>query len=122
MELRESEWGKQSYPVHTYTIPESLRGEGVPAKVGMVQLTAGQELTASKVGGMDYTKAQYAAAKMSIVQFDGRPVDAVNAEVDKFWERVDPRVRALILSAYNRLSSPKKEDEDSFFASEAVSV
>lgn len=123
MELRESEWARQSRAVYRYSIPESLRGQqNVPKKVGMIQLSADQELMASRVGKFDFTKAQYAATKLSIVEFDGRPVDQANAEVDKFWERVDPRVRALLVQAYTKLSSPTKEEEDAFFGSEEASV
>jgi hypothetical protein len=124
MEMRESEWAKQGRAVHTYTLPDSLRGSlpNMPKKVGLVQLTAEQELMASKIGKFDVMKSQYAATKLSIVEFDGRPVNQGEAEVDKFWERVDSRVRALLLQAYNKLSSPSKEEEDGFFSSETVQV
>lgn len=124
MELKESEWAKQGRPVHTYTIPESLRDKSglVPAKVGMVQLTAEQELLASKLGQYQLLKAQYAATKLSIVEFDGRAVNASSAEVDKFWERVDPRVRNLLLQAYQKLATPSDDEEADFLKSEEVRV
>jgi hypothetical protein len=111
--------------IHTYTIPESLRsapnGSPSPTKIGMQQLNADQELMASKTGRFDYMKAQYAAAKLSIVEFDGRKVDP-DGTVDIWWDKADPKLRSLVLQAYNKLSSPSTEEDESFFGSEEMKV
>ena len=124
MESKESSWAKRNRAVYEYSIPESLGGgkAGIPLKVGLVQLTAEQELMASKIGRFDMTKAQYTAAKLSIVEMDGKPTDQADGGIDSFWDKCDPRVRSLMLQAYNKLSSPSKEEEESFFASEVVRV
>lgn len=109
--------------VHTYTIPDSLRNGSNPnpARIGMVQLNADQELMASKSGKFDYMKAQYAAAKLSIVEFDGQRVPP-DGTVDIWWDKADPKLRSLVLQAYNKLSSPSVEEDESFFGSEEVKV
>jgi hypothetical protein len=101
--------------VHTYTIPESLRNGA--AKVGMCELTADQELQASRTGRFDLLKAQYEATKLSIVLLDGKVVNRAEIELDRFWEHASPRVRSLLLQAYNRLSSPSAEETEDFFDS-----
>lgn len=110
--------------VYEYTLPESLGGGkgGIPKKVSLAQLTAGQELMASKMGRFDVMKAQYAAAKLSIVALDGSPIDPADGALEAFWEHTDPRIRSLLLQAYNKISSPSREDEESFFGSEKVQV
>jgi len=124
MESKESEWAKRNRVVYEYKIPESLGGgkNGIPCKVALVQLTAEQELMASKIGRFDMMKSQYVATKLSIVEMDGKPSDQADGGLDSFWERCDPRVRSLLLQAYNRVSSPSKEEEESFFGSEVVRV
>jgi hypothetical protein len=105
--------------VHTYTLPEGIRNGG-PTKVGIVQLSADQELLASKMGNFNFTKTQYAAVKLSIVSFDGRPVD--HDSVESFFDGADARIRSLLLQAYNKMTSPSRDDEDSFFKSEEIQV
>ena len=124
MDTKEPEWAKRDRIVFEYNIPESLGGGkgGVPQKVSMTQLTAEQELQASKIGRFDMMKSQYVATKLSIVEMDGKPSDQADGGLDSFWERCDPRVRSLLLQAYNRVSSPSKEEEESFFGSEVVRV
>lgn len=111
-------------PVYTYNIPKSLRGEeeAGPSSIGLTQLTAGQELTAAKIGRFDLTAQQYAAAKLSIVQLNGKPINNNEGDVDKFWDKCDPKLRSLIMQAYNRLTTPAKEDEESFFTSEQIKL
>lgn len=109
--------------VHTFTVPESLRNgnDPNPAKIGMQQLNADQELMASKSGKFDYMKAQYAACKLSIVEFDGKRLPP-DETVDVFWDKADPKLRSLLLQAYNKLSSPSDEEDAAFFKSEEVKV
>jgi hypothetical protein len=114
---------RRSRVVHDCTIPETLRGDGVtPKKITLQQLSAEQELMASRLGRDQYLKSQYAAVKLSIVEMDGKPADHTNGGVDAFWDRTSPKVRALLLTAHNKLSSPSKEEEDSFLKSMTVRV
>lgn len=106
--------------VHRFTIPPELRKDLSPTKIGLRLLTAEQELMASKQGKFDVNRINYAAAKLSIIEFDGKYVDNGDSAIDLFWERADPKVRSLILQACTKMSSPTKEQEDSFFASEVL--
>lgn len=110
----------------TYTLPESARKEvadyEMPTKIGMRALSADEELQAHRVGRAEYMRTQYDATKRSIAEFDGKAASYANGEVDKFWERCGPKVRSLLLQAYNRATSPVQEDEQSFFASAEIQV
>lgn len=110
-------------PRTTYTVPESMRDASKqPAKVSFRQLTADEELTASKAGKFDVMRSQYEAVKLSIVAVDGKPVSVADGTVDSFWEHADPRLRSLLIDAYNRLSSPTREESASFFKSAQIEV
>jgi len=122
--LKQFDEVKKHRVVREFTLPESLIGKDSigPRKVALRQLSADEELMASKIGRFDIMRAQYAAAKLSIVELDGKPVHYADTVLEAFWERSDPRVRSLLLQAYNRLSSPTKEEEEDFFGSEVVKV
>ena len=109
-------------PTYEYTIPVSLRGEGIPGKIGMKPLTAEQEIQASKVGGFNLMKAQYEAVKRAVAELDGKPANFADGDVDKLWDVMSPRLRALLVSAYSKMTSASEEEESSFFASEKMLV
>lgn len=107
----------------TYVIPESLRDSTKkPAEVSLRQLTADEELQAARAGRFDVLKSQYEATKLMIVAIDGKAVSIADASVDSFWERADPRVRNLLVEAYNRMSSPTRGEQDDFFKSARIEV
>lgn len=107
----------------TYTIPEGFRDSTKrPETVSIRQLTSDEELQASKLGRFDVLRSQYEAAKLMIVAIDGKPVSLADGTVDVFWERSDPRVRALLIEAYNRMSSPTRGEQDTFFKSARIEV
>lgn len=103
--------------VHEFTLPVSMKWDGGPAKVGMRQLTAGEEIQVSRVGGFDLMKTQHEATKRSIVEIDGKKVDWGKGEVDELWEACGPKVRTLLISAFNRISGATEEESNGFFDS-----
>lgn len=109
-------------PVHTYTVPTSLRFEGGPIQIGLQPLTAEQEITASKVAGFNLLKSQYEAVKRAIVEFDGKGANFADGQVDEFWDKCSPKLRALLLGAYSKITSASEEEEAGFFGSEQIKV
>lgn len=109
--------------VHTYTIPETLRSDDCPTKtVGLRELKSREEIDANKVGGLDFMKSQYEAVKRAVCSLDGKAVTVADPALDKFWEDCGPRVRALLIKTYNRLSSATEEEDKSFFESEQITA
>lgn len=119
-DIREVIGQEHARSVHVYTLPKAL-ANGVTA-IGLRTLTAEEELRASKAGRFDLMKANYEAVKLSIVEFDGKPVSNGEGAIDLFWNRVDPKVRSLLLQAYNKQTSPSVEETEDFFASEQIKV
>lgn len=108
--------------VREYTIPQSARADGLACVVCLRELTSREEIDASRVGGLDFMKSQYEAVKRAICALDGKPASVADGEVDAFWERCGPKVRALLLKAYIRMSSATEAEDADFFASETVKV
>lgn len=111
-----------SATITEWELPDSLRGEHDPKRIGLRVLTSEQELMAAKLGRHEFTRQQYAAVKLAIATFDGQPVTSGSKQVESFWEHAHPKVRSLLLAAYNKLSSPTSEEEEGFFKSESVGV
>lgn len=110
-------------PRTTYDVPESLRdATGKPAKVSMQTLVADDELQAARSGKFDILKSQYEAVKLAIVALDGKPTSVADGTTDQFWNNCDPKLRTILLDAYNRMSSPSREESDAFFKSAQVEV
>ena len=106
--------------IHEFTIPETLKSEALPRVVSLRQLSADLEMTASKLGRYEVMKSQYEAVKLAIFELDGKPANAANGDVDQFWENAGPKLRSLLMQAYNRISAPSNEEEESFFESQKV--
>ena len=112
--------GATGQVVHTYEIPKRSRRPGQPTKVGMVELTAKDELLASKLGGDDLRAVQFEAAKRAVRFLDGKRT--TSDAVDEWWDACGSPVRALVMTAYARLSSPAEGDADVFLQSVEVST
>jgi len=112
---------KPARPVFRFTVPGSLQKEGI-TEVGMVQLTSNEELQATKRARNDTHRLAYELAKQALVEIDGTRVTAADGSIDTAWERMHPKLRTLVMTAYGELHAPEKEDIDSFLKSQRVEV
>lgn len=107
--------------VHVFKFPQSIidsvEWPEMPKSVGLRQLTAEEEITASKIGKFDLTKTRYEGVKLSICQLGGQKVSNADGAVDKFWDHCGPKVRTLLLQAYDQLSGVKDAEEQNFLGS-----
>jgi hypothetical protein len=113
-------------PVHTFTVPQEHRQEVGLASIGLVELTADEEMavmrrmqTASVASGI---KAQYDLAKASVVQVDGKAVSSADESLEVAWVAMRPKARALLLRAFQKLHNPPPEMEAGFLEGETTSV
>lgn len=108
-------------PVHTFQIPKALMGQGA-VTLGLVQLTADEEMMAAKVGGQDGAKTAMQLLKMSLVEVDGKPVAVADGTADIAIGQFSPKVRSLALLAYSELHQPKEDEVAGFLKSAQVKV
>ena len=114
--------------IYTFTIPKHLQGENdePPGRmkietVGLVELTGGEELQATKRAQNDLIAGQFELAKECLRMINGKAVHSWDGSADQAFNSSDPRVRTLIMNAYRRIHEPEKKDLDTFLGSVSVS-
>lgn len=90
--------------VHTYEVPAIIEGD--VRTVGLVELTADEELMATKRSRADNVRLAYELAKQSLVEINGQQVTTADGSSDKAWTTMPPKVRNLVLQAYADLHAP----------------
>lgn len=109
--------------VHTFTLPASLAGESGTASVGVVALTAAEEMMASRRSQSDPIQLAYELAKESLRTVDGRAVSTADGSADVWWENpANTKVRTLVVTAYNSVNAPSRDETSDFLKSCTVSV
>lgn len=110
-----------SRPVYTYQIPAKLAAEAEVSSVGIIHLTAAEELAAAKrAGGTDAMRLAQELAKACLHGLNGKTLSPVNNEKEAAWHKLHPKIRSLVLQAYSKLHAPESEDVESFLSSEVV--
>jgi len=109
-------------PVYTYAIPNKLSRESGISSVSLTELTAEEELMASKRSRNDAFKLASELTKTSLVMVDGKRMSMADGSADAAWNTMHPKVRQLVMRAYSQLHSVEDEDESSFLTSCQVDV
>ncbi len=108
--------------LHLFDVPKSI-GEAIGVQqVGLVELTAEEELMATKRAQGDAFRLAYELAKEALRSIDGRVLTAADGSTDVAWSKMGAKLRQLVMSAYNVLHSPKQEEQASFLGSRQVQV
>lgn len=108
-------------PVYTYTVPESLGDVGARS-VGLVELNAGEELMAAKRAMNNPIQLAYELAKEALRAIDGRPLSLGDGSTDVAWGAMCPKLRNLVMAAYNDLHSPEAAEVKGFLKSRQAHV
>lgn len=109
--------------VYWYTVPVELReASGGVIKLGFVELTANEELFATKRCAGDVARMVFELARESLRFADQRTISTTDETVDELWASFGPSVRNLVLTAYNKLHSTKPEHMADFLDSREVST
>jgi hypothetical protein len=110
-------------PVYTFKVPASLvKSAGGVRALGLVELTAGEELMATKRAGGDHIRLAYELALECVRYLDGKRVSTGDGSAEAWWNTTHPKVRTLVMTAYGKLHQPGGEETDSFFASMEASI
>ena len=106
--------------IHRFQIPESVPGD--IRSIGMVEITAHEELMAEQrcKGAPDKRAAEM--AKAALVEVNGAKVGFADNSVNKAWNEMHPKVRTLVASAWVKLHLANDDEVDDFFASRTSSV
>lgn len=103
---------------YTYNIPT---GAEVPTtSVTLVELTAEEEMMATKRSRNDPIRLAFELAKSSLINVDGVVLGAGDGSLDRVWEKLHPKVRSFVMQAFNQIHAPREEDVSTFLASRQV--
>lgn len=106
--------------IHRFKVPDSIPGD--VRSIGLVEITAEEELQAEqRCKGASDKRAQE-MAKQAIAEVNGAAVSLVDGSVQQAWNGLHPKVRTLIASAWVRLHLANDSEVDDFFASRTSSV
>ncbi len=106
----------------TYTLPKGISSQVGITSVTLVELTAGEELMATKRAGNDPIRLAWELPKEALRAVDGKALNAADDSLDKMWEEMHPKVRAFVMRAYNQLHSPEDQDVEGFLKSRQTEV
>ena len=106
--------------VHRFKIPASIGGD--IREIGMVEITADEELKAEARCRGTPDKRAAELAKTSIVEVNGEAVGLGDGSVDKVWTTMHPKVRTLVATAWVRLHLASDDEVEGFFASRTSSA
>lgn len=113
---------KKTRPVSLFDVPESVASISGVKEVGMVTLTADEELLCFKRAKGDNAKLAMELSKTALVEADGKPLAQSDGTVDTFWKDCDPKLRQLVLTAYAELHAAPEEDQAAFLKSRRTRV
>lgn len=117
---------KTTREVNTYDVPKTVAKASGVTQVGMITLTADEELLCYKKARGDNAKLASELAKACLVEatVNGavKKLAAHDGSVDSFFANVDPRIRQLLLQAYADLHAVESEDSESFLKSRKLRV
>lgn len=113
--------------VFVYEVPPNLVGETGIEAIGLVIMTAEEELMAAKRTRGDAALAAMELTKQALrqVKYAGqrtRTVSSADSSIDEVWSRMHPKVRGLCIVAYNDLHNAKQSDVVGFLQSRKATV
>jgi len=103
----------------SYVVPKTM--DANVRQVGLVKLTHGEQKAATDkavaVGGGGAALFME-LAKASVVKVNGTGVDG--AALDTAWEAMDPKLRNMIMTEWQRLGETSKKDRKDFLESQTI--
>jgi len=130
--INASRTGSSEVALHEYAIPKSLLSlaDGV-THLGLCELTVDDELTATKRARGDGVRLAFELVRESFRSTgrkgsDGKVartmLSSADGSMDKAWAALHPKLRQLVVTAYNDLHSPKESDVAGFLESRVLTA
>ncbi len=111
---------KKPRAIHTFTFPASVASD--VRSVGFKELTAEEELVASKRAGQDAFRIIYERVRESLAEADGKPVSLADGTADAVWLGFPPPARELVVAGFQKIHSVEEKAAADFLGSQSVRV
>jgi len=106
----------------TYTLPAAIAAALDTKSVTLVELTAGEEMMATKRAMNDPIRLAWEMPKESLRAVNGVELSAADGSIDEAWETMHPKARSFVMAAYNQLHNPAQDDISVFLQSRQAEV
>ena len=107
---------------YEFTFPEAVARDIGITKIVITELSANEEIRASKRAENDAFTLVQEMAKEAIKQVDDKVVSTADESVDVVWGQLGPVGRSMVMNAIQAISQPQKADLQSFLLSRKVTV
>lgn len=108
--------------VFEFDIPDELKDDVVKKTVGLRKINGAEEVEATKSCGGDGMRLAFELVKQSLHEIDGKVLNKGDMEHESKWERMDPKLRNLLLAGYASLHSPEDDEVANFLKSRRAKV
>jgi hypothetical protein len=106
--------------VNEFTVPASIPGN--IRKVGLVEISADDEIAAEERGRGSNEKKSAELCKACIASVNGKTVGLGDGSADAAWRDMHPKLRTLINTAYVKMNLATNDEAKSFLDSRAAVV
>ena len=96
----------------SFDIPETVKGD--VRSFGLVEITADEEILASRSAGGDKYRTAMELLKFAIREVNGKPVSIADGSADKALKGMLPKARQLLLAAYAEVHVPSEAESEDF--------
>src|SRR5262245_9239179 len=111
---------EQKREVYQYDVPlscqEEVEGFGKLETLGLIRLTAEEEILAGKRSQNSNYKTAQELAKQCLYMVNGQRV-SLASNADEVWNLLPPKIRTLIITAYVELHTPSDNESADFMKS-----
>lgn len=108
--------------IHEFEVPEQYQGEAQIKTVGLVELTIMEERDAAKRSGTNQMDLAFELWKQAIGEINGAPVSLADGSTDIAVNKMSPQLRALIMTAYIEVNTPKDKEISNFLKGRKIKV
>src|SRR5574337_1106425 len=115
---RRLEAARSPRTVNQFTMPDSIPGE--IRNIGILELNAQEELSASKRAAGDPFRIAYELAKQALVEVNGEKVSLMDGTADKAWATMHPMARELVVKAHQATHNASEDQTAVFLKSRTI--
>lgn len=116
--LAEAQRAAENRTRYTFKVPPKARmRESDPTSVTLVEITMKEQQEATRTAQANKVQVGLEMLKFAVVEADGKPLSWKGNEREIWLDQVSPKVRTLLLQAFNHIHAPADEDEADFLAS-----
>jgi hypothetical protein len=113
---------EQKRIVHVFKVPEKLQKLVKVKTVSLYELSVEEEIMATGRAGQNLLQITYRCAEQALAAIDSRPVSLSDGTADVAYAKMHPKLRQLVVRAYNAIHNPEKDELDDFLGSQLAEI